>query len=56
MIIDKNELKIYYEGELNEKLDLAIEKTLKAFGFTRWASGYDIEENIRDLAFCREGD
>lgn len=44
-------LRIYYDGPLDEKLDKVLEKALKPFGFERWASGYNVCEDIRDLAF-----
>lgn len=51
----KNELIVKYSGELNEKLDRAIERCLAEFGCTRWASGYDLVDDVRDLAFdCQE--
>ena len=49
----KGELKVYYKGELNQELDKALEKTLKSFGYKRWASGMDAE-GIRDLAFDKK--
>jgi len=50
--LNNPECKIFYEAdEVNEKLDTALEKVLKDFGYTRWASGYTFETNIRDLAF-----
>ena len=45
------ELKVIYDGEVNSFLDETLEKTLGAFGFKRWASGYNLIENKRDLAF-----
>lgn len=47
----KKELKIYYSGKLNEELDEDLEDLLGKYGYKRWASGYNLEENIRDLAF-----
>jgi len=44
-------LKVYYDGELNVELDNAIESAVGVFGFKRWASGYDLIKNQRDLAF-----
>lgn len=50
----KIKLKVIYDSPLNVELDEAIEKTLKEFGFKRWASGMDMEEHLRDLAFEKE--
>ena len=50
----KIKLKVIYDTPLNMDLDAAIEKTLKEFGFKRWASGYDMEDHVRDLAFEKE--
>ena len=44
-------LKVYYNGELNRELDNAIERCLSKFNLSRWASGYDLVKNVRDLAF-----
>jgi hypothetical protein len=49
----KGELNVYYEGNLNQKLDRAIIKTLKKFGYRFWASGKSCE-NVRDLAFDKK--
>ncbi len=45
------ELKVYYSGKLNSELDDALEGVLSKFGLTRWASGYDLVNEVRDLAF-----
>lgn len=44
-------IRIYYDGEINVELDIAIEDCLCNFGLTRWASGYDLTKDERDLAF-----
>ena len=54
MKMSKKELKVFYEGELNPDLDLAIKKTLKKFGYKLWASGMDLLNPIRDLAFDKK--
>lgn len=47
--------KIFYEADgINAKFDRKLEKLLREFGYTRWASGYDHTNNIRDLAFEKE--
>jgi hypothetical protein len=52
MKLKENELKVYYEGNLNQELDKKIRETLKKFGYSFWASGMSCE-NIRDLSFCK---
>lgn len=54
MKLKKNELKIYYKGELNCYLDQALEDVLKDFGYERWASGLNMISNVRDLAFDKK--
>lgn len=54
MKLKQNELRIYYRtetGDIDPDLDKALEDTLKKFGFRRWASGFEIATDIRDLAF-----
>lgn len=46
-----NQLTIYYKGKLDPELDAAIEKLLEGWGYKRWASGYNLENGVRDLAF-----
>ena len=48
----KQELKVYYDSEdINTELDKAIVKAIKLFGYKWWASGYNLIEHKRDLAF-----
>lgn len=54
MKIGKNELKVFYHGEINENLDIALEKILQGFGYAFWASGTDLKESVRDLAFDKK--
>ena len=49
----ENELKVYYKGGLNQKLDKALEEALEPFGYERWASGMDADD-VRDLAFDKK--
>jgi len=51
MKLKENELKIFYKGELSQELDEVLENALKLFGYRRWASGYDLVDDVRDLAF-----
>lgn len=46
------ELKVIYDGpEVNMELDDALSDALLPFGLKRWASGYDLLKDERDLAF-----
>lgn len=45
------DLRVYYTGNLDEELDNAIRDCLSKFNLTQWASGYDLVNNKRDLAF-----
>lgn len=56
MVLREGELKVYYKGALNRNLDRALEEALKKFGYERWASGMNLLESVRDLAFTRETD
>lgn len=47
----KKGLTVIYEGPLSEELDKALEEALKPFGYRRWASGFDLIGNERDLSF-----
>ena len=51
MKLKTGELKIFYEGEINAHLDEELRKVLGAFGYETWASGVDLIDNVRDLAF-----
>ena len=46
------ELKVYYHSStINTELDEAIVKCLEKFKYKRWASGMDVYDQIRDIAF-----
>lgn len=45
------QLTVIYEGKVDAELDTAIEKALKLLGFSRWASGFNLLNGKRDLAF-----
>lgn len=56
MKLKDGELEVHYSVDyridsINLELDKAIEKCLLKFGYLRWASGYDLKTNVRDLAF-----
>lgn len=61
MKLKKNELKIFYEGELNEKLDVALTDLLERFGYKRRHRGLNhagnqyglkrLVDNVGDLTF-----
>lgn len=51
----KQQLRVVYDGpEIDRALDDALRKALSELGFTCWASGYDLVDDERDLAFARE--
>jgi len=51
------ELKVYYDSEdINSELDEAIKNALKPFRYRLWASGYNLVEHKRDLAFDKKDD
>lgn len=56
MNVPENEVRIYYKHKKKvvEVWDLAIEDALFAFGLKRWASGFNFETKVRDLAFRPE--
>jgi len=44
-------IRVFYNGDLNTDFDDAIRGVVEKFGLRQWASGYDLRENRRDLAF-----
>lgn len=54
MKLKENELKVFYQGELNSEMDNDLSVLLKKYGYTNWASGMDLVDNVRDLAFDRK--
>lgn len=63
MELKRGELKVYYkmfdleDSEHNgivTVIDDAIMGALKNLGFKMWASGYDLTNGVRDLAFDKE--
>ena len=53
--IETGELRVYYKAneKIDRDMDETIEMSLKSFGYIRWASGYNFETGVRDLAFER---
>lgn len=51
MKLKQGELKVFYFGDVSVERDEQIEAFFKALGYRRWASGYSIEDDVRDLAF-----
>ena len=51
MKLKANELKVFYHGSIDSIIDEQLEGVLGKHGYRRWASGYDFEDNVRDLAF-----
>lgn len=43
------EIKIIYQGELNEELDKDIEKLIKKYGYEPVGSGYNFKTKERDI-------
>lgn len=56
MDMTKNDVKVYYKhkDKIVTSWDLAIEDVLFAFGMKRWASGFDLTNGVRDLAFRKQ--
>ena len=52
----KNELKVFYKRgkKVNIELDNKIITFFVKLGYRRWASGYNLIDNVRDLAFDKE--
>jgi len=46
-------LTIKYTGELDEKLDEALEELVKEFGWKSHGRGFDYEPYVRDLEFYK---
>jgi len=46
-----NKIKIYYKGELNEKLDDFLKDTFGRRSYILIGSGYNFKEQERDLEF-----
>lgn len=49
----KQQLRVVYDGPPDEELEKVLEQALSRLGFQRWASGYDLVDHERDLAFDR---
>ncbi len=56
MELKKGELRVFYGGRGSADLDLAIGKALEPFGYTFKGSGLHFADDVRDLAFEREGE
>ena len=52
----KNELKVFYKRgkKVNIELDNKMTTFFEELGYRRWASGYNLIDNVRDLAFDKE--
>ena len=53
MKFKKNELKIFYEGEINEKMVIALGGFLKKFGYLSFRVAYS-KNNVREIIFRKE--
>ena len=55
MEIRENECKIFYKAkEIYLPFEEELIKLFKDNGFKCWASGYDLEDGIRDLCFDKK--
>jgi len=54
--VKEDELKVLYRYAqgIDMKLDKALKDCLKEFGYKCWASGMEIESQVRDLAFDKK--
>lgn len=54
--LKEGELKVFYRhpNRIDEELDMALKKTLKTFGYEPWASGFNLIDEVRDLAFDKK--
>ena len=48
-----NDIKVYYktEDQINDKFEKALDRLMHTFGLERWASGFDLCEQVRDIAY-----
>lgn len=51
-----DELKVYYKtkNRINSEFDKEIEKIAEKHGLKWWASGFNFEEQVRDVCFDRK--
>jgi len=52
--LKQDELRIYYQGKPNYEMEDELKPILGKYGYHMWASGFDLEDKIRDLAFDKE--
>jgi len=50
----KKIIRVIYDGGLDEKPDKLIRKTMEGIGAKRYAQGYDLTSNERDVCFDLE--
>lgn len=55
MKLKEGELRIHYFGGGKDKMEDELMRVLKSYGYHRWASGFAIEDRVRDLAFEKKG-
>ena len=52
MKLKSGELRVYYSGDLIDTgIEEAIEKVVESYGMKFWASGMDMETNVRDVCY-----
>ena len=54
MDLKENDVKIFYGGGYNARIDKEIEIAMECVGYEFYASGINEKTQVRDLAFSRE--
>jgi len=57
MELNPGEVRIYYRtkvGDIDTELDEALGVVLEKFGYRRWASGFEIAIDVRNLVFGKK--
>ena len=54
--LKEGELKVFYQHpeRIDERLDKILENTLATLGYKWWASGFNLIDGVRDLAFKKK--
>lgn len=50
----KVKIKVTYDGELDTEIDNKMHKIMEVIGAKWWAQGYDLVDNVRDIAYDLE--
>lgn len=51
MKLRKGHLNIYYDGKGEYELEKNLRELLESHGYKFWASGFNLVDEVRDLAF-----